>query len=105
MKIFADFLGEQLVTSKFMRNYLEYNGTSAVKWITERTDYSPIIAVKFAFDWYDTFEGWDFWNDIHKKWIEYMKDNNIPYNRSVKTNHKDSLNIQTQKELKDESTA
>jgi hypothetical protein len=59
-----EFLKEKGVLKEFMINY---NGKSGVAW-RKRLNASNISIIDWAFDWEDTPQGWEYWNDLDKEY-------------------------------------
>lgn len=81
IKIFLCFLEQEKVYDRYKKNLAESqllfnlskNGSFAENMKIVFGATSPIKIVMKSFDWSETEEGHDFWEDIHKKWVRYCQ--------------------------------
>jgi hypothetical protein len=83
--MFEQFLISENILLKFIQEFRmdTTNFIHAEQWIERRGRYSPDIAVYFAFDWENTQDGYDYWENIALKWKLFMQEHNIETNRRV----------------------
>lgn len=68
IKSFESFLAGRLAFTKFVDNVLKAGNTLARLY---RSEYEEIILG--AFEWSETPEGYDYWEELSDAWIEYTK--------------------------------
>lgn len=68
MKTLVNFLLKNKVYKEFLDNFYAVN--NSISDYVKST--SLIDQIKLAFNWENTTEGYDFWKDVDKKWLEYL---------------------------------
>ena len=68
--LFITFLIKTGNCKRFMRNYLNYWGSSKhILWfIFNELRYKPYTVVFQAFQWGETPEGFEYWKKVHEEW-------------------------------------
>lgn len=69
-KEFFKFLKENDALEKYLSNIDITESPSLFEMCTPRS------YISLAFTWDDTKERWDFWSDLHRKWLMYLEDGN-----------------------------
>lgn len=72
---FIRFLKNNDIFFRYMKNATSRN-TISFYWafgINVFTKVTPIEYVDAAFSWEHAKEGFDYWDEIHSKWLKYMK--------------------------------
>ena len=83
---FIDFLSSRYLLDIYVKNFKECKGShdpyycnrksfekydGDVFWFLSNEKFQSNRYVSYAFDWVETKEGFDFWNDIDDEWKEY----------------------------------
>lgn len=69
-KEFFKFLKENDALEKYLSNIDITELPSLFEMCTPRS------YIALAFFWSSTKEGWDFWSNLHSKWLIYLEDGN-----------------------------
>lgn len=83
-EMFFGFLKDEGVYRKYIRNLIRESGLYSIAKLKEYTYfYSEAVFISYAFDWDETDEGGDFWNNVNYKWMYEMIKHmgNVPSNR------------------------
>ena len=72
-KIFVNFLKRNKCLSSFKRNYFKQKNKNLDSFI--KNNYPNVIGCSFI--WGRTFEGQEFWSDMHDKWRHLLRDVNL----------------------------
>ena len=82
MQDFVSFLKSVYAYESFMYNFKTCNEKNTLrKFLNEKTISFYIFD---AFTWDETYEGWEYWSHIDKKWLEYLINNGKQYNQKNK---------------------
>lgn len=75
-KFFVKFLKENKCLSSFKRNYFKQKSKNHRNLNSIIKNNYPSVIV-YSFTWDQTFEGQEFWEDLHYKWRHLLMDANL----------------------------
>ena len=90
-QLFVHFLKENYAYEKFILNIYnkhksQYSGNSRIFTLGKLIEYNFSCYIDYAFTWDETNEGWDYWNDLNKKWINWYRYLSKKYGKYEKRN-------------------
>lgn len=86
-EMFLGFLKDESIYRQYIRNLIRESGLYSLDKLKEYIYfYSETVFINYAFDWDETNEGGDFWNNVNYKWMcELIKHiGNVQSNRMFK---------------------
>jgi hypothetical protein len=74
-KIFLLWLKEHDCYGQYKENFISYR--LHCSFSTFISEYIPYSYLSSAFFWADTSQGWDYWQELNWKWVDFLEEKEI----------------------------
>lgn len=74
-KIFLLWLKEHDCYGQYKENFISYH--LHCSFSTFISEYIPYSYLSSAFFWADTSQGWDYWQELNWKWVDFLEEKEI----------------------------